>query len=58
MFVHVMSGNLILFLFPFTKMSHVALFPGTQLIADLGWHLEPRAGQQVALILGKENEPI
>jgi hypothetical protein len=58
MFVHVMSGNLILFLFPFTKMSHVALFPGTQLISDLGWHLEPDSGQRVALILGKENEPI
>ena len=58
MFVHVMSGNLIFLLIPFTKMSHVALFPGTQLVSDLGWHLQPGAGQQVALALGKENEPI
>ena len=43
---------------PFTKMSHVALFPATQLISDLGWHLKPGAGQQVAIALGKENEPI
>ena len=58
MFVHVMSGNLIFLLIPFTKMSHVALFPATQLISDLGWHLKPGAGQQVAVALGKENEPI
>jgi nitrate reductase gamma subunit len=58
MFVHVMSGNLIFLLVPFSKMSHMALFPGTQLVSDLGWHLPPGAGQQVALALGKENEPI
>ena len=58
MFVHVMSANLIFLLIPFTKMSHVALFPGTQLISEMGWHLKPGAGQQVAIALGKENEPI
>jgi nitrate reductase gamma subunit len=58
MFVHVMSGNLIFLLIPFTKMSHVALFPGTQLISEMGWHLKPGAGEQVALALGKENKPI
>jgi nitrate reductase gamma subunit len=58
MFVHVMSGNLIFLLIPFTKMSHVALFPGTQLVSEMGWHLRPGAGQQVAVMLGKENEAI
>jgi nitrate reductase gamma subunit len=58
MFVHVMSGNLIFLLIPFSKMSHMALFPATQLISDLGWHLQPGAGQQVALALGKENDPL
>ena len=58
MFVHVMSGNLLFLLIPFTKISHVALFPGTQLISELGWHLAPGAGQKVAAALGKENEPI
>jgi nitrate reductase gamma subunit len=58
MFVHVMSGNLIFLLIPFTKMSHVALFPGTQLISEMGWHLKPGAGEQVAIALGKENDPI
>jgi len=58
MFVHVMGGNLIFLLIPFTKMSHVALFPGTQLISEMGWHLKPGAGEQVAIALGKENESI
>jgi len=58
MFVHVMSGNLIFLLIPFSKMTHMALFPATQLVSDLGWHLQPGAGQQVALALGKENDPL
>ena len=58
MFVHVMSANLIFLLIPFTKMSHVALFPGTQLVSEMGWHLKAGAGQQVAIALGKENESI
>jgi len=58
MFVHVMSANLIFLLIPFTKMSHVVLFPGTQLVSEMGWHLKPGGGEQVAIALGKENEPI
>jgi nitrate reductase gamma subunit len=58
MFVHVMSANLIFLLIPFTKMSHVALFPGTQLISEMGWHLKPGGGEQVAIALGKENESL
>jgi nitrate reductase gamma subunit len=58
MFIHVMSGNLLFLAVPFTKISHVALFPGTQLVSHLGWHLAPGAGQKVAEALGKENEPI
>jgi nitrate reductase gamma subunit len=58
MFVHVMSGNLILVLLPFSKLSHVVLFPTTQLVSEMAWHLAPGAGQSVAVTLGKENEPI
>jgi hypothetical protein len=58
MVVHVMSGNLIFLLIPFSKMSHMALFPATQLVSELGWHLLPGAGQQVAVALGKENDPL
>jgi nitrate reductase gamma subunit len=58
MFVHVMSGNLIFLLIPFSKLSHVALFPAAQLVSELGWHLKPGSGEMVAVALGKENEPI
>jgi nitrate reductase gamma subunit len=58
MFIHVMSGNLILILIPFSKLSHAVLFPTTQLMSEMAWHLAPGSGEKVALTLGKENEPI
>jgi nitrate reductase gamma subunit len=58
MFVHVMSGNLILLLVPFSKLSHIALFPTTQIVSELGWFLDPQSGQNVSATLKKENEPI
>ena len=58
MFVHVMSGNVILVLMPFSKLSHAVLFPTTQLVSEMAWHLAPGAGENVVLSLGKENEPI
>ena len=56
--VHVLAGNLALVLTPFSKLSHVLLFPFTQLVSQLGWHLAPGAGERVAASLGKEGEPI
>jgi len=58
MLVHVMSGNLILVLLPFSKLSHAVLFPTTQLLSEMAWHLAPGSGENVALTLGKEHEPI
>ena len=58
MFVHVMSGNLILLFIPFSKLSHIALFPTTQIISELGWFLDPQSGQNVSATLEKEDEPI
>jgi nitrate reductase gamma subunit len=58
MFVHMMSGNLVFILIPFTKLSHVALFPTTQLVSEMGWHFVPDSGSRVAMALGKEGEPI
>ena len=58
MFVHVMSGNIVMVLIPFSKLSHAVLFPTTQLVSEMAWHLAPGSGERVALTLGKENEPI
>lgn len=58
MLVHVLSGDLIFVLIPFSKLAHIALFPATQLVSELGWYLEPASGRRVALALGKEDKPI
>jgi nitrate reductase gamma subunit len=58
MFVHVMSGNLIFILIPFTKLSHAVLFPATQVVSEMGWHLAADSGTRVAMALGKEGEPV
>lgn len=56
--LHVLSGNLLFVLIPFTKISHVVLFPFTQLISELGWALKPGSGQLVAIALHKEDQKI
>jgi hypothetical protein len=53
-----MSGNLLLVLIPITKLSHVALLPGVQIVSEVAWHWPPDAGSKVAVALGKESEPI
>ncbi|NOZ23522.1 MAG: respiratory nitrate reductase subunit gamma [Planctomycetes bacterium] len=54
MFLHVMSGNLIMILLPFTKLSHSVLIPSTQLVGEVAWHFPPDAGERVAAALGKD----
>ena len=56
--VHVLSADLLIFLVPITKLSHMILLPFTQLVSELAWHFPPDAGSRVAVTLGKENEPI
>lgn len=58
LFIHIMSANLLFVIIPFSKISHVALFPLSQLISELGWFLEPSSGAKVARALGKENEAV
>jgi len=58
MLVHVMSGNLLLVLIPLTKLSHAVLLATTQLVSEVAWHFPPTAGSEVAVCLGKENEPV
>jgi nitrate reductase gamma subunit len=58
LFVHVMSANLVMVLIPLTKLTHAALFPGVQLVAELGWHWPADAGSRLAVTLGKERARI
>ncbi len=56
--VHVLVGDVLLFLVPLTKLSHMILLPFTQLVSELAWRFPPDAGSRVGLTLGKENEPV
>jgi nitrate reductase gamma subunit len=58
LFVHIMSANLVFVLIPITKLSHMILIPGVQLVSEVAWHWPPDAGGKLAVSLGKENEPI
>lgn len=56
--VHVLAGDLLLVLMPFTKLAHVVLLPFTQVIADLSWKLVPGVGEKVRAAVGREDWPI
>ena len=58
MLVHVTSGDLLLIMIPFSKLSHALMMPITHLVSELGWHLGPESGRQVAYSLGKEGESV
>jgi nitrate reductase gamma subunit len=58
LFVHIMSANLLLVLIPLTKLTHVVLLPGVQLVTEIGWHWPADAGSKLAITLGKEGERI
>lgn len=55
---HVLSADLLIFLVPVTKLSHMILMPFTQLVSELAWHFPAESGSRVGVALGKENEPI
>lgn len=56
--IHVISGNVIFIIIPFTKLSHCIILPATQLVSEIGWHFPADQGENVALALHKETEPI
>ena len=58
MLIHTLSADLIFVLIPFTKMAHCVLLPATQLVAEVGWHFPADQGENVAIALHKETEPI
>ncbi len=56
--VHIMAGNVALIATPFSKIVHCVLAPFAQLVFELGWHFPAATGRHVAVVLGKENEPV
>ncbi|MBS1261392.1 MAG: hypothetical protein MAG453_00713 [Calditrichaeota bacterium] len=58
MLVHLLSGNLVLVLIPFTKVAHCVLLPLSQLVSGVGWKFPAGAGDRVAATLGKPPTPV
>ncbi len=59
MIIHVLAGDLLLLLTPFTKLSHIVLYPVLKFSGELGWKFPSRAGEEVALtVSNKEVRPI
>jgi len=56
--LHILLGDLVLFLVPITKIAHCALYPFTRLVFQLGWHFPAETGRHVAQALNKEGEPV
>jgi nitrate reductase gamma subunit len=56
--IHVMSGNAVLILIPFTKLSHAILLPATQMISEAAWHFPAESGLGVAEALQKEAQQV
>lgn len=56
--LHLLSGNLLLVLVPFSKLQHMVLFWTTQTSTEMGWRFTPGAGERVRVSLGKQEQRI
>jgi nitrate reductase gamma subunit len=51
MFIHVLCGNALFVLIPFTKLAHCLLFPLLRIASNIAWHFPARAGEEVNMTL-------
>ncbi len=59
MIIHVLAGNALLLMMPFTKLAHIVLYPVLKFSGELAWKFPARTGEEVALTLDeKEVRPI
>lgn len=58
MLVHVLSGELIFVLLPFTKIAHCVLMPFSQLVSTLAWKFPASVDEDVATTLDKKGAPV
>jgi len=56
--IHILSGELIFLLLPFTKIAHCILMPISQWITARSWKFAPYSPEEVSIALGKEGEKI
>ena len=58
MLFHVLTGNLILLLIPFTKIAHCVLMPMSQFVAALAWKFPAETDEAVCTTLNKKGAPV
>jgi nitrate reductase gamma subunit len=58
MLIHILSGNLIFILIPFTKIAHCVLMPLSQVICILAWKFPPDTDDVVCTTLNKKGDPV
>jgi hypothetical protein len=54
--LHVLSGNLLIMAVPFSKLSHVILWPFRHLATELAWRFPPEAGSRILSTLNREDK--
>lgn len=47
MVIHAFLGNVIILMFPFSKLSHCILFPLLRIASNIAWHFPARAGEKI-----------
>ena len=58
MLIHVLSGELIFILLPFTKIAHCVIMPLSQFIIAVAWRFPPGTDDDIVITLNKKGEPI
>ena len=58
MLIHVLSGDLIFVLIPFTKIAHCVLTPLSQIICTLAWKFPPDTDDKISTTLNKKGAPV
>jgi len=58
MLVHILSGNIIFILLPFTKIAHCVLIPLSQFIIALAWKFPARVDEKICTSLNKKEAQV
>jgi nitrate reductase gamma subunit len=58
MFMHVLAGDLIFLLLPFTKIAHCILMPLSQFIMTIAWRFPAETDEPLCITLGKKGAPV
>lgn len=58
MLIHILAGETIFVLMPFTKVAHCVLMPFSQFISNLAWKFPPTAEEPVTATLNKKGAPV